>query len=159
MPICPPRARALVVTLSSSEAGFIGRKSTTDDVTSTRGKQLRRLHRRMLGRAVSAGIFSGRERSFDVMTQLYDHRSAAGDSGDRSSGARTKFVAARWATIVYVVVALAAPLLIYAGPDLVSPATAIANAALDDGLSLRTQPGRPMGAADATSQPTRRMFF
>lgn len=93
------------------------------------------------------------------MTQLHDHRSAAGDSGDRSSGARTKFVAARWATIVYVVVALAAPLLIYAGPDLVSPATAIANAALDDRLSLRTHPGRPIGAADATSQPTRRMFF
>jgi hypothetical protein len=50
----------------------------------------------------------------------------------------------RWVTLLYVVVALAAPLIMYAGPDVLSPAApVIADDALDGALSLhlRERPG------------------
>jgi hypothetical protein len=44
----------------------------------------------------------------------------------------------RWLSILYVVAALAAPLLLYFGPDVLSPtAPAIANAALDGRFTMR----------------------
>jgi hypothetical protein len=56
--------------------------------------------------------------------------------------ARTKR-AARWVSLIYVAVALATPLLIYAGPDVMSPAaTVIAGKALDGDIPihLRSHP-------------------
>jgi hypothetical protein len=49
----------------------------------------------------------------------------------------------RWASIVYLAIALAAPVLVYSGPDVMSPATpAFAAAAIDGHLSLhRDAPG------------------
>jgi len=47
----------------------------------------------------------------------------------------------RWMSILYLVAALGAPLLLYFGPDVVSPtAPAIANAALDGRLTMHPAP-------------------
>ena len=45
---------------------------------------------------------------------------------------------ARWAAIVYVALALATPIIVYAGPDVMSPAVpVIADAAAEGHLALR----------------------
>ena len=54
----------------------------------------------------------------------------------------------KWTSILYVVIALATPLLVYSGPDVMSPATAaFANAAIDGHLSLHRDAPRPAAAA------------
>ena len=55
----------------------------------------------------------------------------------------------RWVSILYFVVALAAPLLLYFGPDVLSPtAPAIANAALDGRFTVHRH-----AACDASRAP------
>ena len=45
---------------------------------------------------------------------------------------------AKWTSILYLAIALATPVLVYSGPDVMSPATtALANAAIDGHLTLR----------------------
>ena len=63
-------------------------------------------------------------------------REGRGDDAPVQPEARSRRVS-RWAVVIYVVVALATPLLLYAGPDVLSPtAPAIAEAALDGHLSM-----------------------
>lgn len=58
----------------------------------------------------------------------------------------------KWTSIVYLVIVLATPVLVYSGPDVMSPATpAIADAAIDGHLSLRRDAWcRPAPVAAAT---------
>jgi hypothetical protein len=58
----------------------------------------------------------------------------------------------KWASIVYLAIALATPVLVYSGPDVMSPATpAFAAAAIDGHLSLhRDAPGAAAPIAAAT---------
>jgi hypothetical protein len=57
----------------------------------------------------------------------------------------------RWMSVLYFVTALAAPVLLYAGPDVLSPAApAIANAALDGRFTLH-----PHTACKASATATR----
>jgi hypothetical protein len=57
---------------------------------------------------------------------------------DNASNPRASFRTGRWVTLIYVVVALGAPLLVYAGPDVMSPtAPLIADKALDGELTMR----------------------
>jgi len=59
-----------------------------------------------------------------------------GDAAPAQPEERSQRVS-RWAVVIYVLVALATPLLLYAGPDVLSPtAPAIAEAALDGHLSM-----------------------
>ena len=57
----------------------------------------------------------------------------------------------KWTSIVYLAIALATPVLVYSGPDVMSPATpAFAAAAIDGQLSLHrhaTCPSAPVAAA------------
>jgi len=50
----------------------------------------------------------------------------------------------RWVAIVYVIIALATPILLYEGPAVLSPAVpAIADKALDGQFAVHPQPARP----------------
>ena len=64
----------------------------------------------------------------------------------------------RWLSVLYFVTALAAPVLLYAGPDTLSPAApAIANAALDGRFTLHPQPAcKATTAAKARVTPGKR---
>ena len=62
----------------------------------------------------------------------------------------------RWMSILYLVAALGAPLLLYFGPDVVSPtAPAIANAALDGRLTMHPAPACAATNTAAASATTR----
>jgi len=62
-----------------------------------------------------------------------DPRALSGYSHDEEQSTRVS----KWTSIIYLVIALAAPLLVYSGPDVMSPATpAFANAAIDGRLTL-----------------------
>ena len=66
----------------------------------------------------------------------YAAQQGRGDDTSAQPEARSRRVS-RWAVVIYVVVALATPLLLYAGPDVLSPtAPAIAEAARDGKLSV-----------------------
>jgi hypothetical protein len=57
---------------------------------------------------------------------------------DNASNPPASLRTGRWVTLIYVVVALGAPLLVYAGPDVMSPtAPLIADKALDGELTMR----------------------
>ena len=59
----------------------------------------------------------------------------------------------RWVVVIYIVAALVAPLVMYAGPDVMSPAApAIADKALDGEFSVRLHAIRHADAAAATSR-------
>jgi len=63
----------------------------------------------------------------------------------------------RWVSILYLVAALATPLLLYFGPDVSSPtAPAIANAALDGRLTMHPAPAcAAKNAASSTAATAR----
>jgi hypothetical protein len=65
--------------------------------------------------------------------------SGTSNAGTSSAGNPTaSWRTGRWVTLIYVVVALGAPLLVYAGPDVMSPtAPLIADKALDGKLTMR----------------------
>jgi len=72
-----------------------------------------------------------------------------GDGAPTAPEERSRRVS-RWAVVVYVVVTLATPLLIYAGPDVMSPAApAIAEAARDGELSMHAHSIHANAAAAA----------
>ena len=78
-------------------------------------------------------------RSFRLVERL----SRLTSRGSRESLARPT-AAWRWVAFIYVVIALAAPLIMYVGPDVMSPAApVIADGALDGDLPqhLREHPG------------------
>lgn len=61
----------------------------------------------------------------------------------------------KWMSVLYVAIALAAPLVVYSGPDVMSSATpAIANAAIEGKLSLHRQaaPARPSAEPQAEAK-------
>ena len=59
----------------------------------------------------------------------------------------------KWTSILYLAIALATPVLVYSGPDVMSPATpAFANAAIDGHLTLhRHAPCLPESRCQTTS--------
>jgi len=97
-------------------------------------------------RTFAAGLFdlpsqlrNGAGRSFRLMERL----SRLTSRRSRESLARPR-PAWRWVAFIYVVIALAAPLIMYVGPDVMSPAApVIADGALDGDLPLhlREHPG------------------
>ena len=63
----------------------------------------------------------------------FDERAPSGYSHAEEQSTRVS----KWTSIIYLVIALAAPLLVYSGPDVMSPATpAFANAAIEGQLTL-----------------------
>ena len=71
------------------------------------------------------------------------------DSNERNPVEQSTRIS-RWAWIIYVIVALAAPLLLYAGPDVLSPAApAVADAAAEGHLTLH----RHAAQAAITAEP------
>ena len=70
------------------------------------------------------------------------------DCGERDPERQSTRIT-RWAWIIYVVVALAAPLLLYAGPDVLSPAApAVADAAVEGHLTLQRHAAHAGDPAD-----------
>ena len=94
-------------------------------ISSTRGARSDDVHRASI-MTVVAGIFRSRA-----------------DASSRLS---------RWVVVIYIVAALAAPLLMYAGPEVMSPAApVIADKALDGEFTVRLHAIRHADAAAATS--------
>lgn len=81
------------------------------------------------------------------------HDDAPAQGADRSPAANVEEDSrrvSRWVSILYLVTALAAPLLLYFGPDVLSPAApAIANAALDGRFTVHRR-----ATCDATRSRT-----
>ena len=73
------------------------------------------------------------------MNRNRDKAAERTDSGpERAGSATTSWRTGRWVALIYVIVALGAPLLLYAGPDSMSPAAPlIADKALDGELTMR----------------------
>lgn len=79
-------------------------------------------------------------------TQAIDPRDLPASAGGARVHARDRFdergsrIVSRLTTIIYVVIALATPFLLYEGPDVMTPAAlAIAEAAHDGHLSIHRQ--------------------
>jgi hypothetical protein len=104
----------------------LARKGKSMTISSTRGAPSDDVHRASI-MTVVAGIFRSRP-----------------DAPSRLS---------RWVVVIYIVAALAAPLLMYAGPEVMSPAAPmIADKALDGEFSVRLHAIRHADAAAATSR-------
>ncbi len=59
----------------------------------------------------------------------------------------------KWTSILYLAIALATPLLVYSGPDVMSPAApAIADAAINGHLTLYRHPPCPPSRVAVTAQ-------
>lgn len=88
----------------------------------------------------------------------FHSRPDAGNDIDPSFGEREARRFSRWMSILYLAVALIAPLAIFSGSDVLSPAApAIANAALDGRFGIHRQRGcaDPHANAAAPHAPMR----